>query len=224
MLYRSILLYEKAGNTEGFNNKYKKFEEAFPKSARTIELAFKIAKSKESAKDLNAARELYEKVISLHKRLDAGATIEATELAAMAQVILTDYKKTAFENVKLVSPLEENLKKKQAILKEALTGYTAAAKYRIGDVTTEAIYKMGEMLEHLKEAILGSEKPAELTPEQLEEYDNMLEEQASPFEEKAISTYEGDVSKTTEEGIYNEWSRKSYERRKRQSCTLNILI
>ncbi len=212
MLYRSVLLYEKAGNTEVFNNKYKKFEEAFPKSIRTIELTFKIAKSKESAKDDNAAKELYEKVISLHKSLGAGATIEATELAAMAQLILTDYKRTSFEGVKLVSPLEENLKKKQSILKEALTGYTAAAKYRIGDVTTEAIYKMGEMLEHLKEAILGSEKPPELTPEQLEEYNIMLEEQASPFEEKAISAYEGNVTRTQEEGIYNQWTKNSYEK------------
>lgn len=198
MLYRSVLMYDKAGNQEGYNNQYKKFEETFPKSARTIELTFKM--------------ELYDRVIALHKKLGASATIEATEFAAKAQVVLTDSKKASFEEVKLISPLEENMKKKQSLLKEALAGYTASAKYRIGDVTTEAVYKMGEMLELMKEAILDSEKPAELTTEQLEEYDIMLEEQASPFEEKAISTYEGNVRKTTEEGIYNEWSKKSYER------------
>ncbi|MDD5435731.1 MAG: tetratricopeptide repeat protein, partial [Nitrospira sp.] len=212
MLYRSVLMYEKANDHEGFNNKYKRFEETFPKSSRTIELAFKIAKSKDTAKDSVSAKELYEKVISLHKRLGAGATIGATEFAAMAQLILTDYKKASFEDVKLVSPLEENLKKKQAALKDALTGYTTAVKYRVSDVTTEAVYKMGEMLEHIKEAILESEKPPELSPEQLEEYNIMLEEQASPFEEKAISTYEGNVKRTQEEGIYNQWTKNSFER------------
>lgn len=212
MLYKSLLMYEKVNDLEGFINRYKKFEEAFRKSPRTIELAFKIANSKESAKDLTSAKELYEKVISLHKNLGAHATIEATEFAAKAQLILTDSKKSLFEEVKLVSPLEENLKKKEGILKEVLAGYTAASKYRIGDVTTEAIYKMGEVLEHLKDAILESEKPAELTPEQLEEYNILLEEQASPFEEKAISTYEVNVRRTVEEGIYTQWTKKSYER------------
>ncbi|MBI5193382.1 MAG: tetratricopeptide repeat protein [Nitrospirae bacterium] len=212
MLFRSVQMYEKTGNQEGYNKQYKKFEETFPKSTKTIELTFKMASAKGAAKDLISEKELYDKVIALHKKLGASATIEATEFAAKAQVVLTDSKKASFEDLKLISPLEENLKKKQVLLKEALAGYTAAAKYRIGDVTTEAVYKMGEMLEHIKEAILNSEKPAELTTEQLEEYDIMLEEQASPFEEKAISTYEGNVRKTTEEGIYNEWSKKSYER------------
>ena len=46
----------------------------------------------------------------------------------------------------------------------------------------------------------------------MEEYNFLLEEQAYPYEEKAIGIHEGNVRKTVEEGIYNIWVRKSYER------------
>ncbi|OHE60947.1 MAG: hypothetical protein A2Z47_06220 [Thermodesulfovibrio sp. RBG_19FT_COMBO_42_12] len=71
---------------------------------------------------------------------------------------------------------------------------------------------MGLMFEHHKDAIMTSERPSELTGEQMEEYNYLLEEQAYPFEEKAIGIHEGNVKKTIEEGIYNIWVRKSYER------------
>ena len=177
-----------------------------------MELTFRAAGYRETLKDSTTSRRLYEKTISLHKRLGASATMENTVSAAKAQLILGDYRNRQYEQVKIVSPVEDNLKKKEGLLKETLTDYTAAAKYRISDITTEATFKMGVMFEHHKDAIMTSERPSELTGEQMEEYNYLLEEQAYPFEEKAIGIHEGNVRKTVEEGIYNIWVRKSYER------------
>jgi len=212
MLYRSFLMYEKANDSDGLNNNYRIYGEKFPKSPKMVELTFKLGKNKEAKNDISGAKELYEKVVLLNEKLKAGATLETSELAAKARLILSDYKKRSYEDIKLVNPLEKNLKKKEKLLKETLAGYTTAAKYRISDITTEATYKMGEMLEQFKDAILNSDRPAELTPEQLEEYNFLLEEQAFPFEEKAISTYESNIRKTINEGIYNQWVRISYDK------------
>ena len=198
-----------------YNSYYKNFERfqtEFPDSPKLIELTFDAAAGREALKDHTTAKTLYEKTISLHKRLGAAATMETTITAAKAQLILGDYKTKFYEYVKIIAPVEENLKKKEGLLKEALADYTAAAKYRISDVTTEATFRMGELFEHHKDAIMASERPSELTAEQLEEYNYLLEEQAYPFEEKAISIHEGNVKKTVEEGIYNLWVKKSYER------------
>lgn len=209
--YKAIRMYEAAKDLHGLYSSYKKFYEEFPKSPRIVELTYQVAESRESAGDQDTAKALYERVVLLHKNSGADATIEESALAAKAQLILSDYQKRMFENARLVHPLDENLKKKEALLKEALAGYTAAAKYRISDITTEATYKMGEMLEHFKDAILASERPKDLSTEQLEEYDFLLEEQAYPFEEKAVAAYEGNIRRTAEAGIYDPWIQKSYE-------------
>src|SRR3972149_1390121 len=209
-------IYEKGGNVDTMYNNYfrnfERFQNEFPDSPRLIELTFKAAANRETLKDYTTAKILYEKTVSLHKKLGASATIEATISAAKAQLILGNYKKRHYEYIKIVNPVEDNLKKKEGLLKEALTDYTAAARYRISDITTEATFKMGVMFEHHKDAIMTSERPSELTGEQMEEYNYLLEEQAYPFEEKAIGIHEGNVKKTVEEGIYNIWVRKSYER------------
>ncbi|MEK6537509.1 MAG: tetratricopeptide repeat protein, partial [Nitrospirota bacterium] len=216
LLYKAIILYKKSGNVDTMYNSYYKnferFQTEFPDSPKLIELTFDAAAGREALKDHTTAKTLYEKTISLHKRLGAAATMETTITAAKAQLILGDYKTKFYEYVKIIAPVEENHKKKEGLLKEALADYTAAAKYRISDVTTEATFRMGELFEHHKDAIMASERPSELTAEQLEEYNYLLEEQAYPFEEKAISIHEGNVKKTVEEGIYNLWVKKSYER------------
>lgn len=214
LLYKAIILYDKSGNVDArYNNYFRNFERfqtEFPDSQRLIELTFRAAANREALKDYATAKRFYEKTVALQKRLGASASIENTLLAAKAQLILGDFKKKNYEYIKLVNPVEENLKKKEGLLKEALADYTAAARYRIADVTAEATYKMGEMFEHHRDAIMTSERPSELTSEQMEEYNFMLEEQAFPFEEKAIGIHEGNVRKTVEEGIYNGWVKKSY--------------
>lgn len=210
-LYRAIHMYEKEGYFNKLYDTFLKFEKQFSRSAEIVELTFKVAKSRESAGDIKNAKKLFRKVTNYYKRLGSHATIQDSFFAARAMLRLSDYRKAAFEKVKLVQPLEKNFKKKEALLKKALSGYTAAAKYRIIDITTEATYKMGEMMEHLRDAILTSERPEELTPEQLEEYDFLLEEQALPFEERAISFHETNIRKTLKNGIYNEWIKKSYK-------------
>jgi hypothetical protein len=57
---------------------------------------------------------------------------------------------------------------------------------------------------------MSSERPPELTELELEEYDFLLEEQAFPFEEKAIEVYEANARRSSQ-GIYDQWVRKSFD-------------
>jgi Tfp pilus assembly protein PilF len=61
----------------------------------------------------------------------------------------------------------------------------------------------------LSKDLYASERPPELTDEELEQYDILLEEQAFPFEEESIQLHETNASRAAE-GTYDDWVKKSY--------------
>ncbi len=94
-------------------------------------------------------------------------------------------------------------------MERALAGYQPAVGYAVAEVTTAATYEMGELYRHLAADLMKSERPANLDAEALEQYDLLLEEQAFPFEEKAIEVHELNARRAAD-GLYDEWVRKSY--------------
>jgi len=56
---------------------------------------------------------------------------------------------------------------------------------------------------------MSSERPKNLSKDELEQYDVLLEEQAFPFEEKAIKLHEVNAART-KDGTYDEWVQKSF--------------
>ncbi len=95
-------------------------------------------------------------------------------------------------------------------MEAALDAYGRAADYRIADVTTAATYEIAELYAGLARALFDSERPAGLTPDELAQYEILLEEQAYPFEEEAISVHEVNAARTAE-GVYDEWVVESLE-------------
>jgi Flp pilus assembly protein TadD len=72
-----------------------------------------------------------------------------------------------------------------------------------------ATYEIAEIYRKLGQDIMKSERPKKLDPDQVEEYSSLLEEQAYPFEEQAISTHEINT-KRAREGVYDDGVKKSY--------------
>ena len=58
---------------------------------------------------------------------------------------------------------------------------------------------------------MASERPEGLSPLEREQYDLAIEEEAYPFEEKAIEVHESNL-KLISRGVYNEWIDKSLQR------------
>jgi hypothetical protein len=93
-------------------------------------------------------------------------------------------------------------------MEEALAAYGKAADYGVAQVTTAANYEIAELYHALSRDLFASERPAELTALELEQYDILLEEQAFPFEEEAIELHEVNAARTAD-GLYDEWVQKS---------------
>ncbi|MCG8125411.1 MAG: hypothetical protein N0E55_15860, partial [Candidatus Thiodiazotropha taylori] len=105
--------------------------------------------------------------------------------------------------------IEKNLKPKESKTQEAINAYKRAAKYGVAEVTTAATHRIGEIYQQFGAALMASERPKGLNEEELEQYEILLEEQAYPFEEKAITLYESNIERAPQ-GIYDEWVKKSF--------------
>ena len=57
---------------------------------------------------------------------------------------------------------------------------------------------------------MKSERPKDSMPSAKEQYDVLLEEQAFPFEEKAIELHEMNARRTGD-GVYDEWVQRSFD-------------
>ena len=108
----------------------------------------------------------------------------------------------------LKEPLKKNLVRKKKYMQASIKGYNEAAAYNISEVTTQATYRIGELYGGFSQALMASERPRNLNADELEQYDILLEEQAYPFEEKAIEVHEANAQRIAD-GLYDEWVRKS---------------
>ncbi|MBM4203793.1 MAG: hypothetical protein FJ194_06535 [Gammaproteobacteria bacterium] len=114
----------------------------------------------------------------------------------------------------LRAPLAASLKQKSQRLQKAVSSFETVVNYQVQEVTTTATFQIADLYKALAGAIMALQRPAGLTAAELEEYNLLLEEQAYPFERKAIEIHELN-SQRSWEGIYDQWVEKSFAELKR---------
>lgn len=137
-------------------------------------------------------------------RTDRTRYLGANAALVMAEPALAEYRKVA-----LVEPLARNLKLKKAKMEDALKAYAVAANYGVADVTTAATFQTASLYQDFGQAMIKSERPKKLSKAEREQYDVLLEEQAFPFEEKAIELHEVNAKRASE-GVYDKWVKDSF--------------
>jgi tetratricopeptide (TPR) repeat protein len=203
-------LYAKAGNTPKAVNMLERFVATYPTPVvDSIEARQKLADIAGNAGNIEGQRRWQREIVAADRNAGAGRTDRTQYLAAKAQLSLASPTRDAFREIPLALPLKTSLAKKRKAMEAALGAYKSAADYRVAEVTTLATFEIAEIYRKLGQDIMKSERPKKLPEEQLEEYNSLLEEQAFPFEEQAISTHEINT-KRVRDGVYDEGVRKSY--------------
>ena len=211
-LEQSAELYVKAVSMKDALRVYMKYVKAFPRPLEpVIETRQKIAEIYKQAGD----NKKYVAELKAIVDLDASAGNERTDrtkyLAANAALILTEPSLTAFYDVRLVKPFKKNMNKKKERMKTAIDKYNKLIDYEVSEVTAAATYQLAEIYFHFSRALMESERPDGLNELELEQYNLVLEEQAYPFEEKAINVHEKNIELLSI-GIYNKWIDRSIEK------------
>jgi len=139
----------------------------------------------------------------------AERTDHSRYLGAQAALLLSQQPYQDFHGVALVEPLKKQLALKKARMEEALKAFAVAANYGVADVATDATFHTAEIYREFGQSLMSSERPKGLSPDELEQYNVLLEEQAFPFEEKAVAAHELNARHCAD-GIYDQWVRSSY--------------
>jgi tetratricopeptide (TPR) repeat protein len=142
---------------------------------------------------------------------DAGEarTARTRTLGGQATLQLTEPLLEAYRKVPLIEPLAKQLKLKKAKMEEVLRAYASATEAQVAEVTTAATFHTAALYQDFGKAMITSARPKKLNKAELEQYNVMLEEQAFPFEEKAIELYETNARRAAT-GIFDPWVQKSF--------------
>lgn len=208
MLWQMAEFYEKSDDQKNAVRVYQRYIEAFPKPMdQATEARQKVADYYKGQGNNDKRRHWLQEIVAAN---ESGEATERTQfLAAKATLELAEPVFQNYRGIHLVQPLKVNLKKKKNAMKEVIDAYTKAANYGVAEVTTASTYRIAEVYNDFSRGLFASERPKGLSSTELEQYDLLLEEQAFPFEEKAIKIHETNAGRV-KDGVYDEWVKKSF--------------
>lgn len=210
-LWQAAELYEKSGSPTNAERAYANYVKQFPAPLDpAMDARQKLADMAKARNDANARAQWNEDIIRADKAAGAARTDRSKYLAAKATLEIAEPQVALFKAVRLIAPLDKTLKTKRASMEKVLATYGQALDYGVAEVTTAATFGMAELYRQLGADLIASERPKNLNAEELEQYDVLLEEQAFPFEERAIELHETNAQRTAD-GVYDEWVQRSLD-------------
>jgi cellulose synthase operon protein C len=206
-LWQAALLHEKANAKPAALRVLDRYVKQYPDPLeRNLEARWKLAQA-ESNPQRNVA--MLREIRDLDARGGSARTDRSRTLGGLSALALTKPLLENYQKVALVEPLQRNLKLKKDRMQTVLNAYAQASEYGVSEVVTAATFQTAAVYQDFGKAMMSSQRPKGLKPAALEQYNVMLEEQAFPFEEKAIELHELNAQRT-KTGIYDEWVQKSF--------------
>lgn len=204
LLWEAATLFKKDNNVKAYLSSYDQYIRQFPLPLERSLLARQIiANYHQSNNNIKTHKSWLQSIIKLEKKYTKSSNQEANKIAAESSLSLAQYALRDYKKITLTVPLKKSLAKKKKALKYTIKQFSTTFKYADSETQTLAAYGLGDIYLDFATSLLNSERPKKLNEEELEEYGYLLEDQAFPFEEKAIKIHSNNFSKT-QQGQYDE--------------------
>ncbi|MDJ0834160.1 MAG: tetratricopeptide repeat protein [Gammaproteobacteria bacterium] len=204
LLWQAAELYEDAEQPKQAVAIYKTYIKKYPKPlSQSIELRHKISLYYQERKDNKRYTYWLKEIVKADSKGGKQRTGRTRYLAATASLELVEPLRNKYYKARLTLPLKKSLKRKKQLMKQSLDAYGKAAKYQVEEVTTAATFEIAEIYRDFANSLMESDRPKNLNEEELEEYNYLLEDQAYPFEEKAISIHQSNLVRIPD-GSYDD--------------------
>ena len=211
-LWKAAELYKQGEATDGEKRVLENVIARYPDPlSESIEARYRLVEIAASNGDNDVRMAGLQDIVTANRHAGEQSTDRMRFLAAKASIELADPIRRRFEVLKLTQPLAKSIKLKKKLMEDAIAAYAEAAKYGVAEVTTAATYQLGQVYEVFGADLIESERPGDLDAEALDQYELLLEEQAFPFEEKAIDLYKANTGRAAD-GVFDEWVRRSFVR------------
>jgi outer membrane protein assembly factor BamD (BamD/ComL family) len=153
-----------------------------------------------------------ESIVALDSDSGPDRTDRSRYLASGAALVLAEQIFERFERIELVQPFEESLAEKQAQMDVTLQALEDLVAYEVAEVTAAATFYIAQVYYEFSASLLESERPAGLSEAEKVDYELVIEEEAYPFEEQAITVHQANHELLIVTGVYNAWVQKSLDR------------
>ena len=144
---------------------------------------------------------------------DAGdvRTDRSRYLAARAALVLAELTVQQFATLRLEQPFEKSLAEKQRRMDASMTALEDLVSYEVAEVTAAATFYIAEIYYGFSDSLINSERPPGLSAAERVDYEMVIEEEAYPFEERAIEVHQQNFELLAG-GIFNPWVQKSLDK------------
>ena len=176
-----------------------------------LETRSKIAEILKAQNDRESYLNELRQIVAIDAAAGNARTPRTRYLAAKSALVLAESAFDKFTAVRLVQPFEPNLLKKRNLMKTAVQKFSHLMDYELGEFTAAATFYLAEIYSDFSQALMTSERPKGLSALEQEQYELAIEEQAYPFEEKAITVHESTLELISR-GVYNEWVEESLQK------------
>ena len=191
---------------------YLDYVSRFPEPVETaVETRFKIAEMYKATGHEAEYRDQLRQIVAIDAAAGDERSARIRYLAARSALVLAEDSYQKFGAVRLVQPFEKSLQEKKRRMDAALGAFGSLVDYEAAEVTAAATFYMAEIYSDFSRALTESERPTNLEPAEMQEYETALEEEAFPFEEQAIEVHRKNLELLAS-GIYNPWIEKSLGR------------
>ncbi len=209
-LYRAGELYADDDPSQSMQC-FRQYVATYPKPvAQSLEAAHHLEIAYARVGDTNNLVLWLRKEVELAGPPDTTMDDRSRYLGAAAQLQLAQQSRNEFDTIALSGDLKKALARKQDALKQTVAAYELAASYGVAEFATASTYQIAATYAALGRDLLASPVPPALSDLEREQYEVLLEEQATPIEELAISIHEINVRRCWT-GTYDEWVAKSFE-------------
>ncbi|PCK08150.1 MAG: Clp protease ClpB [Alteromonadaceae bacterium] len=210
-LYLSAELYEKAKDLKNALYQYRLYANTYSKPFDlATEARFHLVELYGKTGDDIKRNFWLKRLIKEDGAAGDARTERSKYLAAFASIKFANDEFNQYRRIKIKLPLKRSLKKKRIALDKTLKSYRRVLGYGIAEFATEANHRIGNIYKQLSADLMASQRPKGMDELALEQYEVLLEEQAFPFEEKAIDLLSANAART-HEGIYDDWVKASFK-------------
>ena len=205
-------LYDQAGALDDALRVYEQYVVTYPLPLDVnMDTRWRMSEIFKERSDYERYHRQLEAMVAVDRDAGADRTDRSRVLAARSALVLAERNYEQFARIRLAQPFEESLALKQSSMDTAMIALEALVEYEVADVTAAATYYIAQTYLNFSQSLIESERPEGLTAAELNSYELVIEEEAYPFEERAIEVHEANYELLLS-GVFNPWVQKSLER------------
>jgi tetratricopeptide (TPR) repeat protein len=210
-LWKAAEFREKAGQSTQAIRVYKRYAWTYPKPLEALaEAQYRLSKLYEKSNDSYRTTFWRRKIVQGYYSAGKHNTARMRYLAAQSAYQMAQPHHQKFKRVKLNLPLKSSIAIKQEAMQQALKYYGYALEIGEARFVSAALFQTASLYQELASDLIASQRPENLSASELEQYEILLEEQAFPFEDRAIESYIKNTELLSQQ-TYDQWVKKSYQ-------------